>query len=80
MSFAEIIEELPALTPEQRDEIADRALDLNEVDLSPEQRSELDRRLAGLDADPSIAVPYEGTKEAVLRRLEDLHAAQTASH
>lgn len=46
--------------------------------LSKTQRAELDRRLDALDADPALAVPWEGTIEKVNRRLEKLRAQKTA--
>lgn len=47
--------------------------------LSAEQRSEIDRRLAELDADPSLAEPWEGTIERVKARLEELRC-KTSVH
>ena len=47
--------------------------------LARHQRTELDRRLDELDADLSIAVPWEGTIELVKARLEKLRAQKVAS-
>ena len=41
--------------------------DEGESELSADQRAEIDRRLDELDADPLMTVPWEGTKEAVLK-------------
>ena len=38
-----------------------------EFDLTPEQRGELDRRLAEHIADPSSAVPWEEVRQKLLR-------------
>ena len=39
-------------------------------------REELDARLDALDADPSLSVPWEGTKESALRRIDEILAAK----
>ncbi len=50
--------------------------DADDGELSAGQRAELDRRLDALDADPSLAVPWEGTKESVIKALDELLAAK----
>lgn len=50
----------------------------DDAELSKAQRAEIERRLDAFDADPSIAVPWEGTIARVKKRLEKLHAAKTA--
>lgn len=42
--------------------------------LSCEQRTEIDRRLAELDADPSLAEPWEGTIERAKKLREEILA------
>lgn len=49
----------------------------DEPALSPDQRAELDRRLDALDADPAMTVPWEGTKEKVLAKLDEILTAKT---
>ncbi len=39
-----------------------------EFDLTPEQRAELDRRLAEHIADPGSAIPWDGVRRKLLRR------------
>ena len=39
-----------------------------EVDLTPEQRAELDRRLAEHIADPASAIPWDEVRRKLLRR------------
>jgi putative addiction module component (TIGR02574 family) len=39
-----------------------------EFDLTPEQRAELDRRLAEHMADPASAIPWEEVRRKLLRR------------
>ncbi len=53
--------------------------DPDDTQLSPSQRTELDRRLDALDADPALAVPWEGTMGEVKRLREELRAEKTAS-
>ena len=49
-----------------------------EPGLSPDQRAEIDSRLDALDADPSLAVPWEGTIDKVLPRIRaELRARRT---
>jgi len=49
----------------------------DEPELSMEQRAEIDRRLDELDADPSLAVPWEGFKEEVLKIREEIRIEGT---
>ena len=39
-------------------------------------RDELGARLDALDADPSLSLPWEGTKESALRRIDEILAAK----
>lgn len=50
----------------------------DDAQLSKDQRDEIEGRLDALDADPSLAVPWEGTMERVNERLEKLRAEKTA--
>jgi putative addiction module component (TIGR02574 family) len=50
----------------------------DDAELSAAQRSEIDDRLAALDADPSITVPWEGTMEVVKTIREKLRAQKAA--
>lgn len=49
----------------------------DDAELSTDQRAEIDRRLDALDADPSLAVPWEGTKELVMKRIDELLSKKT---
>ena len=81
MTFAEMLTELPRLTPGQREIIAIRARTMNEgmePSLSPLQRAEIEDRIDDLDEDPSLAVPWEGTMEAVEKLRADARDKKTA--
>ena len=58
---------LPDACPDADDDDDDAAL-------SCEQRTEIDRRLAELDADPSLAEPWEGTIERAKKLREEILA------
>ena len=79
MSVAEILEELPTLTPEEREKIVMRAVAIDlQRNVSPAVQEELGERLDALDADPSLAVPSEGTMEEVRKLRENLRSQKTA--
>lgn len=81
MSFAEILEEPSTLTPEEREKIVARAVALDlQSEISPGVRDEVCERLDALDADPSLAVPWEGTKETVFARLDAILASKAVHH
>jgi putative addiction module component (TIGR02574 family) len=61
MSKAEILEEIPSLTPEERDEIR-RKLDELDDSLTPEEWALIDKRIAEHEADPQSAIPWEKFK------------------
>jgi hypothetical protein len=56
MSFSEVLAELPALSLEERQIIVRRALELDEVGLSPADEALVDERLAAHKRDPKSAV------------------------
>jgi hypothetical protein len=69
MSKTEILAELPALNPEERDEIRTRLDELsgvfgedgwrNDAGLTVDQKREIERRLAELERNPAAGVPWE---------------------
>jgi hypothetical protein len=67
MSFAEIEEKLPSLTPEERQALAHRLLELELKD-DEEYGRELDRRMAEMDAGKKV------TEEEFLRIHRELAA------
>jgi len=76
MSMNEIIEELPKLTSEERNEIR---LKLAELDgdgwlddddpLSDEEKAMLDARLADLKRNPEASIPWEEAKQRIETRF-----------
>ena len=69
MSFTEVLEELPALSVEQRQLLIRRALELDEPPLSPEDEALIEQRLAAHRADPGSAVPLEEMKARLRSRF-----------
>ena len=62
MSFAEVLEELPALTFEQRQLLIRRAVELDGPPLSPEDEALVEERLAAHHANPSSSLPVDEVK------------------
>jgi putative addiction module component (TIGR02574 family) len=58
--------------PERLDLVGDIwdsiAQDAESLELTPEERAELDRRLAEHERDPSSAIPWETVKDELFRR------------
>ena len=57
MSFTQVIEELPRMTFEQRQNLIRRALELDEQPLSPADELLVESRLADYRANPNSSVP-----------------------
>ncbi len=75
MSKAEILDEIPKLTPEEREEIR-RKLDevdgvkaLEDDDLTAEQWALADQRIAEHKVDPASAIPIEQMKAGLRARF-----------
>ena len=90
MSVQESEERVQALTPEELTRFSEwfdaymRTVPLaeddeSEVDLSEEQKQEILRRRAAYLADPSIAVPWEGTTERILQHLNERRRRKAAT-
>ena len=62
MSFAEVLEELPALTVQQRQVLIRRALELEEPPLSEAEDAIVETRLAGHRQKPASSVPLDEMK------------------
>jgi uncharacterized protein Smg (DUF494 family) len=75
MSFAEVLQELPALTFEQRQLIVRRALELDDPPLDDADMSMVDSRLAALREDPNSGLSLEEMKTRVRS-----HAARDDKH
>jgi hypothetical protein len=69
MSFSEVLAELPKLTIAERQVLMRRALELDEPDLSIEDLSLVEDRLAGQRRNPKSSVSLEAMKAKVRSRL-----------
>ena len=63
MSFAELLEELPGLTVEQRQMVIRRALELEERQLSDAEEALVATRLAAHHHHPASSVPLDEMKK-----------------
>ena len=68
MSFAQVLEELPTLTFEQRQLLIRRALELDEPPLSAAYEALVQSRRAAPEADPGTSVPLEEMKARLRSR------------
>ena len=63
MSFAQVLEELPALTLEQRQMLMRRALELEDSPLSDADETLVATRLAAHKKNPASSVPLDEMKQ-----------------
>lgn len=68
MSFTEVLQELPALTFEQRQLLIRRALEMDDAPLSADDESLVESRLAALRDAPASAVSLEEMKARLRAR------------
>lgn len=68
MSFIELLDQLPTLTPEQRQEVVLRAIRLDEAPLSLEDERLVSARLAAHAQDPASSVPLEEMRRRLLAK------------
>lgn len=68
MSFAEVLHELPALNPEQRQMLIRRALELDDPPLAPEDEALIEQRLAAHRENPSTNVTADEMKARLRTR------------
>lgn len=76
MSKAEIVEELPKLTPAERDEIRLKLAEMDGQDwlddddsLTDAEKALIEARVAAHESSPETAVPWEDFQERLRRRL-----------
>lgn len=62
MSFAQVLEELPALTVAQRQVLVRRALELEDAPLSAADEALVESRLAAHKKNPASSVPLDEMK------------------
>lgn len=73
MTFAEIIEELPKLTADERHGIVERALELDDEwqdsdsPLSESEKMLSEARFREMDKNPGASIPWETAKAELLR-------------
>ena len=69
MSFAQVLDELPALSLAERQLLVRRALELDEAGLSAEDEALVEERLAEHRANPDSAVPLDEMKARLRSRF-----------
>lgn len=72
MTRNQILSELLKLSPQDRIQIAEDlwdSLDAKDLPLTDEQAAELERRMAELERDPSIGIPWEDVKASLRKKL-----------
>jgi putative addiction module component (TIGR02574 family) len=70
VSFTEILAAIPKLSFAERQELVRRAIEVEDQDLTADEKAILDQRLADFRKAPSSGIPAEQLKEEVLRRLK----------
>jgi hypothetical protein len=68
MSFTEVLHELPALNTEQRQMLIRRALELDDLPLTPEDEALVEQRLAAHRENPASSVPADDMKARLRSR------------
>jgi len=70
MSLTEILAEIPKLSFAERQELVRRAIEVEEHDLTAEEKAILDERLEDFRQNPNSGIPVEQLKGEVSRRLK----------
>ncbi|HEX4707379.1 MAG TPA: addiction module protein [Candidatus Udaeobacter sp.] len=69
MSLTEILAEIPKLSFAERQELVRRAIEVEDQDLTAEEKAILEERLADFRRNPNSGTPGEQLKAEVLQRL-----------
>ena len=69
MSLTEILAEIPKLSFAERQELARRAIEVEDEGLTREEKAILDERLEDFHRNPESGIPADQLKSAVLTRL-----------
>jgi len=69
MSLTEILAQIPKLSFAERQELVRRAIEIEDHDLTAEEKAILDERLADFHRTPNSGIPAEQLKDDVSRRL-----------
>jgi putative addiction module component (TIGR02574 family) len=70
MSLPEILAEIPKLSFAERQEIIRRTLEVEDAEITPEEKAILDERLADFRRNPNSGIPAEQLKDEVSRHLK----------
>ncbi len=70
MSLTEILAEIPKLSFAERQELVRRTIELEDQEITLEEKAILDERLADFRHDPNSGTPAEHLKDEVSRRLD----------
>jgi len=69
MSFTQVLEQLPALTIEQRQLVIRRVLEIDDLPLSPVDETLVEERLAAHRANPESSLPLDEAKSRLRDRF-----------
>lgn len=70
MSLTEILAEIPKLSFAERQELVRRAIEVEDEELTPEEKAILERRLQDFRRHPESGISAEQLKSTVLQRLK----------
>jgi putative addiction module component (TIGR02574 family) len=70
MSLTEILAEIPRLSFAERQELVRRAIEVEDEELTAEERAILEKRLEDFRSNPESGIPAEQLKGEVLQRLK----------
>ena len=70
MSLPEILAEIPKLSFVERQEVIRRAIEVEDAELTPQEKAILDERLADFRRNPSSGVPANQLSSEVSKRLK----------
>ncbi len=69
MSLTEILAEIPKLSFAERQELVRRAIEVEDADVTPEEKAILDERLDDFRRNPNSGVPADQLKAEISRHL-----------
>lgn len=70
MGLTEILAEIPKLSFAERQELVRHAIQVEDQELTAEEKAILDQRLEDFRQNPTSGIPAEHLKNEVLRRLK----------
>jgi putative addiction module component (TIGR02574 family) len=70
MSLTEILAEIPKLSFAERQELVRRTIELEDEEITPEEKAILEERLADFRRNANSGIPAEQLKAEVSRRLK----------